>query len=202
MPADVRRQNAALILSAGDVRQFPASPLPQIVLSGRSNVGKSSLINAFLGRKSLARVSGTPGKTVTVNFYEVDGKLLLVDLPGYGFARRAAAEQAKWAALTDGFFTKNKNIDRVRLVLQLVDLKVGLTADDRTMLAYLAAAGLPFAVIAAKADKPNKTERVAALAALENDRDIPRGTPIVPFSAVTGEGKETLAALIFRAAGL
>ena len=102
-------QNAKLLLSAGDIRQFPSHPVPQIALSGRSNVGKSSLINTVLGRKSLARVSGAPGKTITINFYDVDGKLFLVDLPGYGFAKRPPSDKAKWSALTDGFFTANKN---------------------------------------------------------------------------------------------
>ena len=113
-------QNTKLLISAGEIRQFPSHPVPQIALSGRSNVGKSSLINTLLGRKSLARVSGAPGKTITINFYDVDGKLFLVDLPGYGFAKRPPADKAKWSALTDGYFTANKNIDRVALVLQQI----------------------------------------------------------------------------------
>ena len=181
-------QNAKLLLSAGDIRQFPSHPVPQIALSGRSNVGKSSLINTVLGRKALARVSGAPGKTITVNFYDVDGKLFLVDLPGYGFAKRPAAEKAKWSALTDGYFTANKNIDRLSLVLQLIDLKVGPTADDVMMLRYLVAAELPFLVVATKTDKLNKTDRTKALAALAGHPDIPADTKIIPFSALTGEG--------------
>ena len=125
--AELNLQNAKLLITAGDPRQFPATPVSQIALSGRSNVGKSSLVNTLLGRKALARVSSAPGKTITVNFYDVDGKLFLVDLPGYGFAKRPPQEKAKWSALTDGYFTKNRNIDRVKLVLQLVDLKVGPT---------------------------------------------------------------------------
>ena len=190
--AELNLQNAKLLISAGDPRQFPATPVSQIVLSGRSNVGKSSLINTLLGRKALARVSSAPGKTITVNFYDVDGKLFLVDLPGYGFAKRPPQEKAKWSALTDGYFTKNRNIDRVKLVLQLIDMKVGPTADDVTMLRYLAECDLPFAVIATKADKLNKTNRAAAMEALMNHPDIPSGTPIIPFSAQTGEGKNEL----------
>ena len=190
--AELNLQNAKLLISAGDPRQFPATPISQIVLSGRSNVGKSSLINTLLGRKALARVSSAPGKTITVNFYDVDGKLLLVDLPGYGFAKRPPQEKAKWSALTDGYFTKNPNIDRVRLVLQLIDMKVGPTADDVMMLRYLTECDLPFAVIATKADKLNKTNRAAAMEALKNHPDIPLGTPIIPFSAQTGEGKTEL----------
>ena len=189
-------QNAKLLLSAGDIRQFPSHPVPQIALSGRSNVGKSSLINTVLGRKALARVSGAPGKTITVNFYDVDGKLFLVDLPGYGFAKRPAAEKAKWSALTDGYFTANKNIDRLSLVLQLIDLKVGPTADDVMMLRYLTAAELPFLVVATKTDKLNKTDRAKALAALADHPDIPADTKIIPFSALTGEGRDAVQSIL------
>ena len=103
--------NVSLLISAGVPKQFPALVVPQVAFSGRSNVGKSSLINSLLQRKSLARVSGTPGKTVTVNFYSVDQKLLLVDLPGYGFAKRTFEDKKRWSALTDAYFTGNNNID-------------------------------------------------------------------------------------------
>jgi len=189
MGSEINLQNARLLISAGEIRQFPGMPLPQVALSGRSNVGKSSLINTLLGRKALARVSSAPGKTITVNFYDVSGKLLLVDLPGYGFAKRPPAEKAKWSALTDGYFTNNKNIDRLKLVLQLIDLKVGPTADDVMMLRYLTACELPFAVVATKTDKLNSTGRTAALKALHDHPDIPADAPILPFSALSGEGK-------------
>ena len=195
-------QNTKLFISAGEIRQFPSHPIPQVALSGRSNVGKSSLINTILGRKSLARVSGAPGKTITINFYDVDGKLFLVDLPGYGFAKRPPADKEKWSRLTDGYFTNNKNIDRVALVLQLIDLKVGPTADDVMMLRYLRDAQLPFAVVATKADKLNKTERTAALARLADHPDIPADTPIIPFSSLMGEGKEEAWRTIHRFAGI
>ncbi len=195
-------QKSALFISAGMTKQFPSHPVPQIALSGRSNVGKSSLINTLLGRKALARVSGEPGKTVTVNFYEVDGKLFLVDLPGYGFAKRPPQEKEKWSALTDGYFTANKNIDRVALILQLIDLKVGPTKDDVMMLDYLSQTGLPFAVVATKADKLNKTERAKALAALATHPAIPTDTPVIPFSAQNGEGKEDVWRIIFSHADI
>ena len=185
-------QNAKLHISAGEARQFPAKPIPQIALAGRSNVGKSSLVNTILGRKALARVSSAPGKTITVNFYDVDGKLFLVDLPGYGFAKRAPQDKAKWSALTDSYFTKNPNIDRLVLVLQLIDLKVGPTADDVMMLNYLAATELPFAIVATKTDKLNKTNRAAALESLAAHPAVPEGTPILPFSSLSGEGKQEL----------
>ena len=195
-------QNTKLFISAGELRQFPSHAIPQVALSGRSNVGKSSLINTILGRKSLARVSGAPGKTITINFYDVDGKLFLVDLPGYGFAKRAPADKAKWSALTDGFFTANKSIDRLALVLQLIDLKVGPTADDVMMLRYLATAELPFAIVATKADKLNKTERTNALANLASHPDIPTNTPVIPFSSLKGEGKNEVWRIISRFTGL
>ena len=189
--AELNLQRAQLAMTAGDPRQFPAAPVPQVALSGRSNVGKSSLVNTLLGRKSLARVSGAPGKTITVNFYDVDGKLYLVDLPGYGFAKRPPQEKAKWSALTDGYFTKNQNIDRVCLVLQLIDLKVGPTKDDEMMLEYLAAAELPFVVVATKIDKLNATERKKNLEAITSHPLIV-GNKVIPFSSLKGEGKDEL----------
>ena len=122
---------ADLALCVGTQAQFPRDPRPEIALSGRSNVGKSSLINTLLGRKSLARVSSAPGKTVTVNYYDVDGKLYLVDLPGYGYAKRAKEKKGAFGRLTDDFFTKNPSADALRLVIQLVDVRTGPTEDDR-----------------------------------------------------------------------
>ena len=180
-----------LRISAGFTSQFPGDPVPQIAFSGRSNVGKSSLINTLLGRKSLARVSSAPGKTVTVNFYDVDKKLLLVDLPGYGFAKRPLAEKEKWSRLTDGYFTHNPNIDRLRCVLQLVDSRIPPTKDDEMMLDYLRQLKIPFVVVATKVDKLNKTERTKNLAAL-NAHPLVAGAKVIPFSSLSGEGKEEL----------
>ncbi len=195
-------QKTNLRISAGEIRQFCSDPMPQVAFSGRSNVGKSSLINTLLGRKSLARVSASPGKTITINFYDIDKQLFFVDLPGYGFARRAPADKAKWSALTDGYFTRNPNLDRLALVLQLVDAKVGVTADDAMMLNYLTEAGLPFLVVATKVDKLNKTERARAMESLRAHPDIPADTVILPFSSHSGEGKDELWRLIKQAARL
>jgi len=151
--------NSSLLISAGFAKQFPTIAVPQVAFSGRSNVGKSSLINSLLQRKGLARVSGTPGKTITVNFYSVDSKLLLVDLPGYGFAKRTYEEKKKWSALTDAYFTGNNNIDLLRCVVQLIDGKVGPTADDIQMLDYLSDSGLPFIIVYTKVDKLNATQK-------------------------------------------
>ena len=180
--------NVSLRISAGLPRQFPADPMLQIAFSGRSNVGKSSLINSLLGRKSLARVSSAPGKTITINFYDVDKKLFLVDLPGYGFAKRKPEDKAQWSALTDGYFTRNPNLDRLKLVIQLIDSRIGPTADDEMMLRYLREAGLPFLVVATKADKINTTTRLKNIESLKNHPSIPDDVEIIPFSAVKGTG--------------
>ena len=118
--------NCELVMTAGLEKQFPRDGLMQIALSGRSNVGKSSLLNKLVGRKSLARVSGSPGKTITINFYLIDKRFYIVDLPGYGFAKRAPADKEKWSKLTDSYFTSGQ----MTAVAQLIDLKVGPTADD------------------------------------------------------------------------
>ncbi len=190
-------QNVNLKISAGTPKQIPSDPRAQVAFSGRSNVGKSSLINTLLGRKSLARVSSSPGKTITINFYDVDKKLYLVDLPGYGFAKRSPEEKKQWSALTDGFFTQNKNIDRLSLVLQLVDSRIGPTADDEMMLDFLTQSELPFVVVATKIDKLNATERKKNLEAISNHPLI-KGVSVIPFSSLKGEGKEELWKTIFK----
>ncbi len=194
-------QNVNLKISAGTPRQIPSDPRAQVAFSGRSNVGKSSLINTLLGRKSLARVSSSPGKTITINFYDVDKKLYLVDLPGYGFAKRSPEEKKQWSALTDGFFTQNKNIDRLSLVLQLVDSRIGPTADDEMMLDFLTQSEIPFVVVATKIDKLNATERKKNLEAIQS-HPLVKGIPVIPFSSLKGEGKDELWKTIFRYTGI
>ena len=184
--------NVNLRISAGLPKQFPTDPMVQVAFSGRSNVGKSSLINSLLGRKSLARVSSAPGKTITINFYDVDKKLFLVDLPGYGFAKRRPEDKAQWSALTDGYFTKNPRLDLLKLVVQLIDSRVGPTADDEMMLQFLREAEIPFVVVATKADKLNATERKKSTEALHSHPDIPADTPILFYSSLKGEGKTEL----------
>lgn len=194
-------QNTKLKISAGLPSQIPSDPRPQVAFSGRSNVGKSSLINTLLGRKALARVSSSPGKTITINFYDVDKKLYLVDLPGYGFAKRNPEDKKKWSALTDGYFTSNKNIDRVSLIVQLVDSRVGPTKDDEMMLDFLRASDLPFVVVATKCDKLNATERKKNLEAIAAHPLI-NGTEVIPFSSLKGEGKDELWKAIFSHSGV
>ena len=146
-------------------------------------------------RKSLARVSGTPGKTVTVNFYSVDQKLLLVDLPGYGFAKRTFEDKKRWSALTDAYFTGNNNIDLLRCVVQLVDGKVGPTADDRQMLDYLTEAGLPFIIVYTKVDKLNATQKKALAASMGQ---YEAASAEIMYSSETKEGRDEVWNTIIR----
>ena len=181
----MNKNNVTLAHVAGTDSQLYAGELPQFAFSGRSNVGKSSLINRLLGRKSLARVSGEPGKTITVNYYEVDKTAMLVDLPGYGYAKRSEAEQRRWSRLVERYFTDNRHLV---FVLQLIDLKVGPTKNDLDMLDYLYETKTPFIVVATKCDKLNKTNREKQIRMLHAHESIPDDVPIIPFSALTGEG--------------
>lgn len=184
-------QKANLIMTAGLPSQLPGimrPEIPQVAMCGRSNVGKSSLINKLLGRKKLARVSAEPGKTITVNCYDIDASVYLVDLPGYGYAKRSFSEREKWKKLIDKYF----DTPGERLYLQLVDLKVGLTKDDEAMLDFLVAQDLPFAVVCTKSDKLNKTNRAKNLEAIRNNPKIPEDAEVIAFSSQNGEGVEEL----------
>ncbi len=187
--AKININNVSLKISAGRLDQFPTDRAPQIAFSGRSNVGKSSLINSLLGRKSLARVSGTPGKTITINFYDVDHGLYLVDLPGYGFARRSPDEKKQWSQLTDSYFVKNPQLETVKAVNQLIDIRVGPTDDDIMMINYLIDARIPFFVTATKCDKLSPTAVKKTLAEWESTCFRGTGITVIPYSAVTGAGK-------------
>lgn len=189
---------AELRVSAGRTDQFPKDAVPQIAFSGRSNVGKSSLINCLLGRKSLARVSGTPGKTVTINFYDVDKKLFLVDLPGYGYARRSGEKRQVFSSLTDSYFTANPLGDRLRLVVQLVDSRVGPTDDDTMMMQWLLDNGIPFIVALTKTDKLKPRELAEILDNLQHEFFHDVSVEVIPFSSVTREGKDALWERILR----
>lgn len=179
--------NASLYFTAGNASQLPGKldlSMPIVAMCGRSNVGKSSLINKLLNRKSLARVSGEPGKTITVNAYDVDKTVYLTDLPGYGYAKRSFDERNKWKQIIDKFFSLDADI----LFLLLVDMKVGLTKDDDAMLSYLLECELPFAIVATKSDKLNKTNRELSIKKILSHPSIPHDAAIIPFSSKTGEG--------------
>ncbi len=182
-------QNSALGITAGLVSQFPRGDRPQIVFSGRSNVGKSSLINMLLGRKSLARVSSAPGKTITVNFYDIDKKIYFVDIPGYGYAKRDLKDKKRWSALTDSFL--QSQCDK-RLILQLIDMKVGPTDDDYMMLEWLEASEVPYLIVATKSDKLNKTDFNA------NKEELEKLGRVIPFSSLKGTGKDELWSAIYE----
>lgn len=184
--------NSGIAITVGNSRQFPRDPRPQIALSGRSNVGKSSLINTLLGRKSLARVSSAPGKTITINYYDIDKKLFIVDLPGYGYAKRSQESKRSWSSLTEEYFTKNPSADSIKLVLQLIDVRHGPTDDDIMMINFLIDNGMPFIVVATKADKLSKSQLQAALEEIEKEYFLGTGIEITPFSSVTRDGKEKL----------
>ena len=181
-------ESAAFELSAGLVHQLPASNLPEVAFSGRSNVGKSSLINRLLNRKALARTSATPGKTATINFYRLD-TLRLVDLPGYGYAKVSDAEKRRWKGLIEGYLEADRELC---LVVQLLDARHAPSADDRTMLDYLVQREIPFLVVLTKMDKLNVTQRVQRLQAFQEEFASLEGLTVVPFSAVTGEGTQEL----------
>ena len=188
-------------MTVGASRQFPRDPRPEIALSGRSNVGKSSLINTLLGRKSLARVSSSPGKTITINYYDIDKKMYLVDLPGYGYAKRSKESKMGWSSLTEEFFTKNPSSDALRLVIQLIDIRTGPTDDDIMMINWMIDMGVPFTVVATKTDKLSKKQLAEALESIHNEYFLGTDIEILPFSSVNREGKEELWNKIFAAIG-
>ena len=184
--------NAGIALTVGSRAQFPRDPRPQIARSGRSNVGKSSLINALLGRKSLARVSSSPGKTITINYYDVDKKLYLVDLPGYGYAKRSLQSKKAWSSLTEDYFLKNPSADAIKLVIQLIDIRTGPTEDDIMMINWMIDAGVEFIIVVTKTDKLSKTALQKALDDLESEYLEGTGIEVIPFSSVTRAGKDEL----------
>lgn len=171
--------NAQFEKAFGKFEQLEQSNLPEICFCGRSNVGKSSLINKVLGRKSIARVSSKPGKTITINFYKVDN-IRLVDLPGYGYAKVNDAEKMRWSELMEGYFKSNRNI---KMVFQLIDMRHPATDFDLWMLDFLTQMGYPYTVVLTKSDKLNKTETANRLSLINEELgDFATNTQIIPFS--------------------
>lgn len=182
--------------SYGTAQQLPASEHIEIAFAGRSNVGKSSMLNKILNRKNLARVSSVPGKTVTVNFFDCDG-IKLVDLPGYGYARVNFNEKKRWADLMEGYFTSDRNI---RLVVQLTDMRHPVTKDDLDMMRFMQSAGYDFIVVMTKSDKLNKTERTKRMEDIHTELAEFGDVKIIPFSASNGEGADEIRKAIEAAA--
>ena len=186
----INTNNANISITVGNSRQFPRDPRPEVALSGRSNVGKSSLINTLLGRKSLARVSSSPGKTITINYYDIDKKLYLVDLPGYGYAKRSQESKRGWSSLTEDYFVKNPSSDAIKLVIQLIDIRTGPTDDDIMMINFLIDNGVSFIVVATQTDKLSKSQLANALDELHKEYFEGTGIEIIPFSSITRVGKD------------
>ncbi|MBO5420806.1 MAG: YihA family ribosome biogenesis GTP-binding protein [Clostridia bacterium] len=174
--------------SYGTSQQLPKTDAVEIAFAGRSNVGKSSMLNKVLNRKNLARVSSVPGKTVTVNFFDCDG-VKLVDLPGYGYAKVNFNEKKRWADLMEGYFNSGRNI---RLVVQLTDMRHPVTKDDLDMMRFMQAAGFNFIVVMTKSDKLNKTERTKRLEAIKEELAEFGDIEAIPFSAQNGEGADRI----------
>lgn len=188
----VNVQKAEFVLSAVSPKNFLEDGLPQVAFAGRSNVGKSSVINRLLNRKNFARVGAAPGKTIHINYFKIDGAFYLVDLPGYGYAKVSKGERDRWASLVEGYFAQDRN---VALVIQLVDMRHKPTADDLQMVDFLLQTGRPFVVVCTKSDKLNRGE-TEAQTALFNQLFQEQGIDWLPFSSVKGSGLEALKQVI------
>lgn len=185
--------NAYFEKAFGTFEQLCASDLPEFCFSGRSNVGKSSLINKLTNRKSLARVSGKPGKTVTINFYRADD-IRIVDLPGYGYAKVPFAERTRWSDLMEGYFKSDRNI---KCVFALIDMRHPPTDFDLSMLEFMQAMDINYHIVLTKSDKLNKTEYASRLENIEEELyGYIDDAEIIPFSAETGEGVEKIQKII------
>lgn len=174
--------------AAGDVSQLPQSDMPEIVFSGKSNVGKSSLINKLVQRKALARVSATPGKTATINFFRLQ-EFRLVDLPGYGYAKVSKGEKRRWADLVEGYFAQERNI---KLIIQIIDIRHAPSKEDMQMLDYLYHFQFPFVIVLTKLDKLKKSQISTQLDYFKELFSSYENIETLPFSSVTGEGKEDI----------
>lgn len=173
----------------GTLSQIPPSSCPEIAFAGRSNVGKSSMLNKLFNRKNLARVSSVPGKTITINFFRC-GDIRIVDLPGYGYAKVAKGEKRRWAEMMEGYFKSGRDL---RLVVQLVDIRHKPSEDDYMMMSFLNETNIPFIVVATKCDKLNKTEFKERTEALKTElRDVCDSSLIIPFSSQNGYGLNEL----------
>ena len=186
---------AAFVKSAASHTQFIHSDLPCVVFAGKSNVGKSSVINRLLNRKNFARVGASPGKTSHVNYFLIDEKLYFVDLPGYGYAKVSQSERDRWAKLMEAYFSEAGNID---LGVMIVDARHKPTADDVTMAEWFKSSGRPFVIVANKLDKLKKSEVDANLALIRQTLTLPEELLLIPFSAEKGMGRDMLLTEIMK----
>lgn len=178
--------------AAGTVKQLPKSDMPEVVFSGHSNVGKSSLINKLVQRKALARVSAQPGKTATVNFYRLR-EFRMVDLPGYGYAKVSKAEKERWASLVEGYLSAERNI---KLIIQIIDIRHKPTKDDYDMISFLYNCNAPFVIVLTKKDKLKKLAFEKRIEEIVDELQDYEGVQLIPFSAVTGEGLDDVKSVI------
>ena len=188
-------QNVDFLISAASSSDFPKNRLPEIAFAGKSNVGKSSVINRLLQRKNFARVGDKPGKTIHVNYFLLDRKCYLVDLPGYGFAKVSQSEKDRWGRLMESYFAAG----RIDLGVLIVDYRHPPTNNDVTMARWFLDAGCPFVVVANKMDKLKKSELQPNLEIIRRDLELPGNVEIIPFSAEKGDGRELLVKRILSA---
>lgn len=191
--------NVEFVISAANKRDFIHNGMPQVAFAGRSNVGKSSTINRILNRKNFARVGAAPGKTIHVNYFLVDNRLYLVDLPGYGFAKVSKAERDRWGKLMEAYFADPETLD---VGVMIVDARHKPTADDCTMAEWFKSTGAPLVVVANKLDKVKKSQAEGNLALIRETLELDETARLIPFSAEKGTGKEELIQTILELAGV
>ena len=193
--ATLNVNKAEFIKSAASPNQFIRSSTPSVVFAGKSNVGKSSVINRMLNRKNFARVGASPGKTIHVNYFLIDGRVYFVDLPGYGYAKVSQAERDRWGKLMEQFFAAEGLID---LGVMIVDARHKPTADDVTMAEWFKNSGCRLVVVANKLDKLKKSEIEPNMALIRQTLDLPEEVLLIPFSAEKGQGRDALMAEIMK----
>ena len=187
-------QKVEFLISAAAPKDFPKTRLPEIAFAGKSNVGKSSVINRLLQRKNFARVGEQPGKTIHVNYFTVYKCCYFVDLPGYGFAKVSQAEKERWGRLMEDYFAAG----RIDLGIMIVDARHAPTNNDITMARWFIDSGCPFVVVANKLDKLKKSEIIPNLQTIREDLELPEGCPVIPFSAEKGDGRDELMNYIYQ----
>ena len=187
-------QNVEFLISAAAPKDFPGNRLPEIAFAGKSNVGKSSVINRILQRKNMAKVGDKPGKTIHINYFLLDKTCYLVDLPGYGFAKVSQSEKDRWGKLMDDYFAAN----RIHLGVLIVDYRHPPTNNDITMAKWFLDSRCPFVVVANKKDKLKKSELAPNLEVIRRDLELPDDCPVIPFSAEKGDGRDELVKQILQ----
>ena len=192
-------KSAVLDIVCGITSKIPDTGLPEVAFAGKSNVGKSSLINALMNRKSYARISATPGKTQTINFYNINEAMYLVDLPGYGYAKVSAAEKEKWGKMIEGYLHNSKEL---RAVFLLVDIRHKPSANDKQMYDWICHNGYEPVIIATKLDKLKRSQVAKSLKEIRIGLGLPKEGKILPFSAETKQGRDEIWALIDELTGL